>query len=246
MRVLGFMTIHYGVEYLECSLKSIVNSVDKMVVAYSRNPSHGHSTSVSCPDKESDILNICQKVLGDKLIWVAKDSFDNESQHRAVKYEFAFGFDLVLSIDADEVFKEDEIKPALEFAYNNPERYYGINGYINLWRSFSYACYDGFRPIRIEKVMANNTLQNLNCPLTIWHFSTCQSQPLMNYKYKVFGHASEVRDNWLEDIYYSWTPSNQFDDVHVVSLKLWNPVPYDKNLMPEYLKNHPNFNQNIV
>ena len=215
MKTIGFLTIHYGLEYLKESLTSIKEHCEKIVVAYTETPSHGFGTSEVCPDSKSDIKLICEQVLGDKLIW-------------------------------DEVFEPSTITKALEYAYNNPERYYGIDGYINFWRTFNYACYDGFRPIRIENLKANNNQQNLNCPLTIYHFSTAQSEPVMRYKYKIFGHASEIKHNWLDGVHYTWTPQNQIKDLHPVSIGLWNAVPYAKHNMPEFLKQHPNFNKELI
>lgn len=246
MKVLGFLSVHYGKEYLEVCLKSIVNHVDKMVVSYSKSPSHGIHCEDKCPDGESEIHSICEQVLGDKLIWDAAERYSDEGQHRDVRYKYSQGFDLIFTIDADEVFREEEIRPALEYAYNNKERYYGINGYINLWRSFSFACYDQFRPIRIENINSKNQLQNLECKLTVWHFSTCQSEAVMRYKYKCFGHSSEVRQNWLDDVYYKWNPNNQFSDLHCVAFGLWNASPYNKYMLPEYLRRHENFNKYLV
>lgn len=246
MKVLGFMTIHYGKEYLKESLLSVRDHVKEMVVAYSKNPSHGNGVKQQCPDTEEEIFLICKEVLGDKLIWRRALVYDNESQHRAVRYAHAGGYDLILTIDADEVFKEEDIHKALEYAYNNKERYYGIEGYINFWRSFNYCCLDGFRPIRIENLNNNNQLQNINCKLTVYHFSTAQSEPILRYKMKAFGHASEIRKNWIDEIYYKWTPENDIQDVHPVAFGLWNSVKFDKNTLPEYLKQHPNFNKDLI
>lgn len=246
MKIIGFLSIHYGVEYLRECLSSIVNHVDMVVVAYSKKPSHSFGTNMECPDSEEAIKVICYEILGDKLIWDRAERYTNEASHRNVRYKYSNDYDLILTVDADEVLKEYDIQPALEYAMNGGERYYGIDGYVNFWRSFDFVCYDGFRPIRIENLHRNNNLQNLNCKLTIYHFSTCQSESLMRYKYKVFGHAPEMRLNWLDNIYYSWTPENQIQDVHPVALNLWNAVSFDKNILPDYLKLHPNFNKTLI
>lgn len=245
MKVLGFLPIHYGVEYLRECLTSIKDHCDKVVVAYTANGSHGYSTTAVCPDSESDIKKIASEVLGDKLIWNT-GFYGAENQHRAVAREYASGYDLILSIDADEVFEPNEIQAALEYAYTHNERYYGIKGYVNFWRSFNWACYDGFRPIRIENLNNANTLQNLECPLTIYHFSTAQSEAIMRYKYNVFGHASEIKPNWLDNIHYAWTPEKNFVDLHPVSINLWNAVQFDKYKLPLFLKSHPNFNKELI
>ena len=245
MKVLGFLTIHYGLEYLKESLTSIKDHCEKVVVAYTPNPSHGFGTTEVCPDSKSDIKLICEQVLGSKLIW-DENSYSAENQHRRKAHDYASGYDLILTIDADEVFEPKEITNALQYALNGTSQYYGIKGYINFWRSFNYACYDGFRPIRIENLHNRNGLQDHECPLTIYHFSTAQSEPVMRYKYKIFGHASEIRTNWLNDIHYAWTPQNQIKDIHPVAFGLWNAVPYAKHNMPEFLKEHVNFNKELI
>lgn len=246
MRVIGLMTIHYGKEYLKESLLSIKNHCEKVVVAYTPKPSHGFGTTLQCPDTEDEIFNIATEVLGNKLIWDKYDNYHAENQHRRQVYNYSMGYDLVLTIDADEVFEPSKLDNALNYAYTNPQRYYGIKGYINFWRSFNYACYDSFRPIRIENLAANNNDQNHECPLTIYHFSTAQSEAIMRYKYNIFGHASEIRPNWLDNIHYGWTPTNQLRDLHPVAIGLWNAVPYAKHNMPEFLKQHPNFNKELI
>ena len=246
IKVLGFMTLFYGREYLRESLLSVRDHVDKMVIAYTRTPSHGHHTDAVNPDSMEEMFKIAYEVLGDKLYFDVADNYHNESQHRNRRYAFSEGFDLILTIDPDEVFKEEDIQPALNYALVSPERYFGIKGYINFWRNFDHVCLDGFRPIRIENLRNQNTLQNIECPLTIYHFSTCQSEAIMRYKYKVFGHASEIKPNWLDGTHYAWTPENDIQDIHPVSYNLWNTIKFDKTTLPEYLKAHPNYNKRLV
>jgi hypothetical protein len=244
-KVLGFMTLHYGGDYLKEALLSVVDHVDKFVVAYSYGPSQGHSNNTPCPDKRDDLLSICQDVLEDKLHWVEQSEWPNEASHRSVKYDHAAGYDIILTVDADEVMIG--LPEAFAYALANKERHYGINGYYNFFRSFSWVCTDGFRPCRIEVMNRNNTLQNLECPLTILHFSCAQRREIMEYKYQNFGHASEIRPNYLQDVFYKWTPNEDVKWLHAVSLQIWEKaVPYDKTTMPEYLKQHPNYNLDII
>jgi hypothetical protein len=109
IKVLGFMTIHYAGDYLREALMSVVNHVDKMVIAYSKEPSQGHGTLLQCPDSEGYIFSICQSVLGDKMIWDRAERYGAESEHRSVKYKYSDGYDLVLTVDSDEVYKSDEL-----------------------------------------------------------------------------------------------------------------------------------------
>jgi hypothetical protein len=225
---------------------SVVEHVDKMVIAYSMMPSQGHGTLLRCPDSEGYIFSICQDVLKDKMIWDRADRYGAENEHRSVKYRYSEGYDLVFTVDSDEVYKTDELQKSFKYAYWGVDRFYGVDGFVNFWRSFDYACYDGFRPIRLENLHRKEHTQDLNLKQTIYHFSTCQPEPIMRYKYNVFGHAHEVRKDWLNDIYYKWKPNNQFDDVHCVAFNLWNPVPFDKSVLPSYLKSHHNYNKVLV
>jgi hypothetical protein len=246
IKVLGFMTIHYAGDYLREALLSVVDHVDKMVIAYSMMPSQGHGSQLQCPDSEGYIFDICKDVLGDKLIWDRADRYGAETEHRSVKYKYSEGYDLALTVDSDEVYKSDELQASFEYAYWGVDRFYGIDGFVNFWRSFNYACYDGFRPIRLENLHRSQHTQDLNLKQTIYHFSTCQPEPIMRYKYNVFGHAHEVRKDWLNHCFYRWTPDKQFGDVHCVALNLWNPEPFDKSVLPSYLKSHHNYNKELV
>lgn len=245
-KVLGFMTIHYAGDYLKESLLSVVDHVDKMVIAYSKQPSQGHGTDLACPDSEEYIFNTCKEVLGDKMIWDRAERYGAENEHRNIRYKYTHSYDLVLTVDSDEVYKSDELDASYDFAYWGIEKFYGIEGFINFWRSFNYVCLDGFRPIRLENLHRKNNTQNLNLKQTIYHFSTCQPEPIMRYKYLVFGHANEIKKNWLDETFYGWTPDNNISDLHCVSYNLWNAVPFDKESLPESLKIHKNFNKDLV
>ena len=242
-RIIAYMPLHYGADYLKESLQSVINHVDKIVILYTEKPSHGHGTNAICPESELYLLDIALEACGDKLIW-HKGSWPNEGAQRGHIYNSTAGYDIVLALDADEVFKTEELDAAIEKVYNGNARYYGIAGYVNLWRSFSFACYDGFTPIRFTNLHRESGEGVI--PLTIYHFSCAQSKMIMDYKYLIHGHADEIRPNWLQEKYYAWTPENNFTDLHPTSISLWNATPFDKETLPESLKKHPNFNKKII
>lgn len=240
MKVIGYMPLHYGKDYLRESLMSVIDLCDKFVVLYTPKPSYGFGSKIKCPEGEKELREIAEEVCGDKLTWVSKH-YHNEGEHRREIYKYAWGYDLLLAVDADEVFHTEELKKGLEIAYKGVHRNYGIKGYVNLWRSFNHACYDGFLPIRIINLRKQHKDMS-HLEVTIWHFSCCQSREIMDYKYLIHGHKDELRGNWLEDFYYG----DRMEDLHPVSIGLWNAVEYDKEQMPEYLKKHINFNKDVV
>ena len=247
MRVIGFMPCHYGADYLKEALLSVIDLCEKFVIVYSSKPSYSHGTDAKCPDTEIELLDIALKVCGTKLIW-HKHEFANEGEHRGHIYRYAnhLKSDLILSIDSDEIFLTSELKVALETAYKGDKRYYGIGGYINFWKSFEWACYDSFVPIRITNL--HNQSGEGVLPCTVYHFSCAQREEIMRYKLLVHGHKDEIRPRWLEDIYLKWTPENNFGNLHLVSYipALWNATPFDKTTLPQILKDHPNYNKHLI
>ena len=236
MKIIGYSPIHYGKEFFKESLMSVIDLCDKFVVLYSPNPSYGYGTKAICPDSEEDLKEIAEDVCGNKLVWVNK-TYHNEGEHRKEVFSHAKGFDLLVTVDADEVMCTEDLKEALEIASVGVHRNYGINGYINLWRNFHTQCKDGFQPVRIIN-LHNQHKDQSTLNVKIWHFGCCQGQDVMNYKYEIHGHKSELRNNWLKDFYCS----DRAKDLHPVAHDLWNAEPYDKEQMPSYLKEHPYFN----
>lgn len=244
IKVLTYCPLHYGVEYLACALQSILEVSDKIVILYSPLPSYGHGTDIQCPETEDELMKIATEVCGEKLVW-HNQQFGNEGEHRGFIYQLAEGYDLVLAIDADEIFHEDELKVALQMAYKGDKRYYGIGGYLNFWRSFSWVCIDGFTPVRITNL--HNESGEGVVPCTVYHFSCAQREEIMRYKLLIHGHKDEIRPGWFRDIYLKWTPGKVVEHgLHLVAHNIWNATPFDKELLPECLKLHENYNKELI
>lgn len=236
-KILGYMPLLYGKEYLRVSLGSVVSHVDQFVVLYTETPSYGHGTEMKCPDSEAELKSIAQDVLGEKLIWV-KGSWGQEGAHRGEIFRYCGGFDGILAIDADEVYCQEDLPKAIDAAMSSPHWLSGFGGYVNLWRSFNHACYDGFTPIRFTNLHRERDSGYGVVPCKVYHFSCAQSREVMNFKYEIHGHKNEIRPNWLRDIYYG----DQMEDVHPTSFGLWNATPFDKTTLPESLKQHAYYN----
>lgn len=248
-KILGFSAVLYGKEYMKESLLSIQDHVDIMYIAYTQTPSHGVKSSLKCPDSEEELYVIAKEVMGDKLIWESFPGFEAESLHRDMRYKYAQGKDLIISVDLDEVY--EGVPAAIEFMMNQDCRYGGIKpySYVNLWRSFDFCNRDAFSPIRFERPNADNQLQNLEVPLTVYHFSTCQSESCLRYKMSVFGHASEIDKDYLNSKYYAWTPErrHKVTHLHPASQDIWlEAEDFDKTVMPPYLKSHLNYSKYLV
>ena len=63
--------------------------------------------AIRVASSEEEIFNIANEVLGSKLIWDKYDNYQAENQHRRQVHNYSMGYDLVLSIDADEKYIDD-------------------------------------------------------------------------------------------------------------------------------------------
>lgn len=236
------MIVHYGKEYLKEAIQSLAPWVEKIYIFYTASPSFGHGTEIPCPESESELKDIALAA-SKKVIWYPVAP-GNEGAHRGLILQHVAGYDGILTIDSDEVLDQADMPNALDLCFKTDKRYIGFGGYINFWKSFNYACYDGFTPIRF--INLHNTGGAGVVPVRVYHFSTAQRDEIMRYKLLVHGHKDEIRPRWYEDIYCKWSPENNFGDLHLAALGLWNATPFDKTTLPESLKAHENYNKEVI
>jgi hypothetical protein len=249
-KTLAYFCLHYGAEYLEASIKAIAPVVDSILILYTEKPSFGHGMSEVCPESKMQLTDILMDLseenleIGDKLIWLDIGA-GNEGEHRNLAFAYCnsspIKYDLLLAVDADEVWDNEVLEKCLNEAYKRKEWRFNIAGFVNFWKDFNHVVIDWFEPARIYNLNNHNTEQ---ATLTgkVYHFGYAQSDLIMNYKFKIHGHADSLRENWLQEIYYGWTPEKRF--LHPASLQIWEKAEYfDKNTLPEILHQHPNFNK---
>lgn len=241
MKILGFSAITYVGSFWRESLLSIEPFIDKMYISYSRNPSHGHNTSLENPDTEYQIKKVAEEVLGSKLIWESFNSFHSEQDHRNTRYRHAAGYSLILISDPDEILDETWAQVALNYAYDHEERFYGTRQFIHFWKSFEW-CFptDGDFPIRIENLKRDNLLINSLCPLVIFHTNMMQSENLLHFKFSCYGHKNEIKPNYMQEKFLSWSPKkiDEITHLHPTRNDIWiKPKPY-KGYLPDNFKNY--------
>lgn len=241
MRVAAYIPLHYGSEYLDVAIRSIDPCVEKIFIVYSKSPSHSHGTNLQCPDTEYSLKKIAYNA-SEKVEWHSYDRFDFEGQHRNIGITLAKakGFDILVTVDSDEVWETEELNKAIKEAYTMDNSHIEIDGFIHFWRSFNHVCRDWFHPVRLLNLNSVNPARG-TIRSTIYHFGYAQNEETMRYKLDIHGHKNELRQGWLEDKWLNWKVEE--GDVHPVSIGLWNPESFDKTELPEILKNHPNYNK---
>lgn len=239
--------LHYGSDYLGTALQGVDGIVDKIIILYSARPSHGSATRMQCPDSRLQLLEIAQNNIKTSA-WDWHDVTANqEHQHREMAFDYANGYDILVNFDSDEVWHREGLREAIGQASKLDSKYIQLrhDSWVNFWRSFDFVVRDGFNPVRLHNLRSTNKKQEMVTG-RLYHFGCAQSEAIMRYKYEIHGHRSEIRPNYLNQLYYGWTPENQFGDVHPVALGLWNPEPFDKTTLPDYLKAHSNYDKYLI
>ena len=114
-KTLAYYPILYGAEYLHASIKSIEPFVDRIIILYTDTPSYGFHSSTPCPESEAQLKEIAFNA-SPKVEW-RQIKANWEGQHRDIIFQFTDGFDLLLAVDADEVWHQEDLKRCLEEAH---------------------------------------------------------------------------------------------------------------------------------
>jgi len=234
MRIEGMMVLHYGLDYLPYAIKSVYDHVDRFHVVYSPHPSHGSRTNTPPPETRSE-LHAAAMSAGPKVVWHDVDAFWEEGQHRDYARSLCKG-DLVLVVDADEVWDGAVLEDLLRFAYDGAQWETRVTCKTP-WRSFSWLCEDPMQPARVYKPGGTGYAAYPMDRGWFWHFGYAVRTEIMAYKWLIHGHRVELMPNWFEEKWEPWPP---VDDVHPTCRdNTWDPVPFDKERLPALMRGHP-------
>lgn len=239
MQIVSYVPLHYG-SYLRQAVESVAPFVDHIVILYAPTPSYGHDTNLKCPHSEEWLRAQCDGVAG-KLTW-HRGTWGKEGEHRNTIFDLAPDADLILPVDADEVWDADALARCIKEAYDAPSRNFLTTGFVHLWRSFGWACRDVWGPVRIVKPGGRGD-QYINGK--VWHLGYAETEEVTRYKWGgCHGHQNELRPRWLEDVFMGWPVRK--DDLHPCVRDWWNAEPVDKTTLPECLHAHPNFGKEVI
>ena len=244
MRVLAYYGLHYGREWMNWSMRSVKDFVDEIHVFYTPKPSHGHGTTMNNPESRGDLKAIADEHAAH---W-HEGIFSSEGQHRdyAVNYCIIEGkADLVLVVDADEIWPADLLQQALKFASESDKRNILVR-MVHFWRSVSWGMPDDpLMPVRI--INAKNEEGEDFIPVElgkVLHMGYAQSPQIVEYKQTIHGHASDWRENWFQEKFLHWAPG--VGDVHPTNVDFWNPVKINIEEYRDLIGDHPYFNGSII
>lgn len=252
MKRIAFMALHYGVEYLRWSLRSIRDEVDEIHIHYSPVPTCGWPGKRPPPDNREWLHQEARGPIigfGPKLVW-----FDHPRGFRGygphcdagVRSAMDAGADLIVNVDADEVWAPGALSEgfrnmlALRGTPAHMQRY--RVPFVHFWRSFRFVCTDPAQPVRfIDPIAHQRTHGHVAIPTPVLHFGYAQSEELTAYKWEIHGHRKELRPRWFEEKFLGWKPG--VSDVHpTCGDNFWDPKPVDEALariVESVLHDHP-------
>ena len=251
MKIASLTVLHYGREWLEWALRAVEPFVDESHIFYTPHPSHGQRTKSPCPDSREELHDIAS--FFPNVHWHDVDQFWVEGEHRdyAKAKCFDAGADLILVVDADEVWDPDYLDQAIQQAYDGPEAEYMSRVAGHFWRGVNWVCHDECVPVRLFKHGVG--LFYLEGP-GFWHFGYAISNVTMLYKLKIHGHRAELRERWYPDVYRDWDPeivykcgvhpTNECDST--TGKSFWTPEPFDRNEVAHLIGDSPYFNDDYV
>lgn len=248
-KVLAYIPLHYGADYLKYAIQSVYPVVDEILILYTSIPSHGHSTVMLCPDTMERLQSEAYIVDPDsKIVW-NNGIYSREGIHRDTAFDYAKtkGFNIVIALDSDEVWNTQYLQELIKEVYDRKSEKCLI-WMRHLWRSFNYICNDPMRQERIYYIGPDKTgLIYASQPVNqVWHFGYARELHQVEYKISIHGHSGEwllPKQRWFEEKYKPFPP---VQDVHPTCRDTWNPVPFDRYELPELMRDHPWFEKEII
>lgn len=246
MRAVGFMTLHYGLTYAAAAIESVIEDIDALWCIYTPTPTFGFQTDAVCPDHARDLYNVCKEAAGRKFHWYAASphQFKTEGEHCDFIYQLAPRADVVVRVDADEVWQTGLLAQALEYMRDYETVKDLRLPMAHAWRSFSrWVLNDPAFPVRVKRQTGRRDV-TLTDAGRIFHFGYAERAAVVAYKERITAHRNEWRANWFEQTFMP----NRLNDVHPTMIDRWHPQeadPYALGL-PDYMRSHPLANVEVI
>lgn len=245
MKVVSYTALHYGLDYLEWSIRSVIDHVDEHWILYAKKGSHGSRSDRACPESRDDLVAVAKRAAGHKLRWV-DGNWANEGQQRDEIHKWAEDADLILVVDADEIWHPLTVTGAISAARLNPQIKRWQVSMIHYWRAFNRAVlHDPAYPIRVINNRATENREHHVVPgMPINHMGYAQRPDIVEYKQSTHGHRSEWRkDDWFNTVFMANAQSN----CHPVGSDYWTPEQVNPlDYMPDWMAEHPYFGKEVI
>lgn len=254
MKVIAYTALRYGRDYYDAAIRSVIDAVDEYHVLYAMQPSHGHYDPTPCPETEEELYQIAADRAGSKLQW-HRGVWQYEGQQRDSIHQYAPDADVIIVLDADEVWQPETVEAVVHdggqwIGTYEQRRNGGVRRIrvpmIHFWRSMHRAIlHDPAYPVRV--ILPNNQLEEefTTNVKPIAHFGYAQRPEIVAYKWRIHGHFNELRRDcdWFNEVFMA----NRQTDCHPVGSEYWNPEPVNPlDYLPEWIAEHPYYGMEVI
>ena len=249
-KVLGYIALHYGSDYLAYAIRSMYDSVDEILILYCERPSHAADNGVPCPETEAELMDIARSVDPDGKIKWMDGNWKQENAQRNYAHEYAAlnGFNVLVTTDADEVWTDKKtLDDLIQLTFDRKAKSCLVH-MRHLWRSFNLICDDGMRQERLHYIGADRgdliyAEQKYNM---VWHFGYARKPSAIYYKIGIHGHSAEwliPKEQWFQTKFMPFPPAQA---THPCCAGVWYPAAFDKTELPEMMREHPYYNLEVI
>lgn len=236
-KIVGYVALLYGREFLHSAIRSVIDSVDEMYIIYdaTEHGSHGTQTQYPCPDKRHELIEIAWDACKGKMHW-QQDAFVHEGHQRMSIHRYAPDADAILVVDSDEIYEDGLADEAIEFALTKTQARTVRIPFQHQWRSFHRGfLHDPAYPHRVIVPKRQEADDTMHTDKRVWHFGYSIRPELVQWKWLIHGHRSELRPHWFRDVFMT----NRQYDCHPCGNDSWNAEDIDQVKLPSVLKDHP-------
>jgi len=255
---------YYGEDFIQESIRSINDYVDKIFVFVDNSPLGSTSECtykgeiIKFPGTFDNVLKKIKEMNNSKIELIFNHRYvaDNQVTHFVndiilPKHQKP---SIILSLEVDHVFHSKQIKKAIDEFLEN-DYVFATTNQIEIWKGLKHRLPD--RPTRVGAVFCN--LSKLNkMPETLKHggilvmpklsayvhnFSFAVSDKVMYWKHLLsIALALKAGDavpheNWYEERWLKWDYASNNENLGVSDqLKIERVIPYDVNDLPELIK----------
>jgi Flp pilus assembly protein TadD len=253
----------YGEDFIQESIKSIIDHVDKIFIFWDDTPP-GNITeclykgeAVRFP-KQFDNVIAKIKELDDpkvKLIydhWEAIDNYVTHFVNDIILRDYKKP-SVIISLEADHVFRNDQIKKALD-EFREEDYVFATTEQIEIWKDLNYRLPE--RPDKVGAVFCNLTKLK-KMPVTLKHggilvmpklsahvhnLGFASSEKVMYWKHllsiavaRKFG-GSVPFENWYDEKWLNWDYLTNNEDLDISEqYKISSILPYNADKLPELI-----------
>lgn len=245
-KVAAIICLHFGLPFLEYAMRSILDVADAFYIMYSPVANHGTFVpGLVCPESREDLIEAAFSVAPDQTRWFDYAQWQGEGAQFKAGYDLAIGYDVVVKLDADELWAPGLLADAIGHGIEQQAHEIRVP-LVHYWRSFHKGfTHDPAAPGRIylrEFSTGETTYTPPDAMGRIQHFGYALPVNLMRYKWQTHGHGPEFRKdvNWFDDIY----AANRQFDCHPVGSQYW--MEAEDIVPPMFLQDHPYANLSLI